>query len=179
MEKIDLTKYVVPNTYATHKGKKTQNSYPVRKPKKDEWWMTHPSDDMVCGPLAVIMTADLATYVVDPQIVPKLKDADYELVTLHVGITHSASVFVLPVKYGSNGFSDSLRAAVEASKVGFVRIAANMGDKMYDAYMPTNEISPPVWPEDLTLTKVLDIAFKGKAIDSWNHPVLKELRGEF
>jgi hypothetical protein len=179
VEKIDFTKYKLADTLATQRGRKEQNTFQVRKPKKDEWWMTHPSSDMVIGPLAAIQTADLAWYLVDPQIVPRLKEVDYELVTLHVAITHSASIFLLPVKFGSNGFSDSLRAAVEASKAGFVRIAANMADKMYDAYMPTNDITPPVWPDDITLTKVLEVAFKGRAVDAMNHPVLKELRGEF
>ncbi len=55
---------------------------------------------------------------------------------------------------------------------------ANMGAGTYDVLEARGQFPDPVWPE-VTLEKLLELAFKDRFIDNLDHPVLKRLRGEF
>ena len=47
----------------------------------------------------------------------------------------------------------------------------------YEIYVATGITAEPEFP-DLPMKEILRIAFKGKYIDSIDHPVLRKLRGE-
>jgi hypothetical protein len=40
-----------------------------------------------------------------------------------------------------------------------------------------NHVAEPQWPE-LSFQEVIKIAFRNKMIDTWEHPILRRLRGE-
>jgi hypothetical protein len=67
--------------------------------------------------------------------------------------------------------------AIELATRSWVRVAANMSAGCYDVYRAGGQLSEPEWP-DLTFQAILRIAFKGRFIDSLDHPVLRQLRGE-
>ena len=72
------------------------------------------------------------------------------------------------------------KSALEAAKhaeTKWVRIAANQSVGAYDVYEAIGEIPDPNWT-GLSFQEIIKIAFKGKIIDSLDHPVLKRLRGE-
>ena len=48
---------------------------------------------------------------------------------------------------------------------------------MYETFESTADLDEPEWP-DLSFKQILEIAFRGKYIDDWNHPALRRLRGE-
>ena len=90
--------------------------------------------------------------------------------------------FLWPIRLpGDDGkldsWSQSAMDAAEAAKSSWVRITANMSLQGYEFQTATAQLAEPAWP-DLTLGKVLEIAFRGKLIDSWDHDVLRRLRGE-
>jgi hypothetical protein len=90
--------------------------------------------------------------------------------------------FLWPIRLpGEDGkldsWSQSAMDAAEAAKSSWVRITANMGLQGYEFLSATAQLAEPDWP-DLGLGKVLEIAFRGKLIDSWDHVVLRRLRGE-
>jgi hypothetical protein len=58
-----------------------------------------------------------------------------------------------------------------------VRVKANMSLGAYEVYEASATIPEPTWPE-LTYQQMLAIAFKGRLVDNFDHPVLKRLRGE-
>jgi hypothetical protein len=60
----------------------------------------------------------------------------------------------------------------------WVRVKANMSLGAYEVYEASANIPEPAWPGDLTFDQMLKIAFKGRLVDSFDHPVLKRLRGE-
>jgi hypothetical protein len=47
----------------------------------------------------------------------------------------------------------------------------------YDVFEATAEWPEPDWP-NVPFNELLRVAFKGKVIDTLDHPVLKRLRGE-
>lgn len=61
---------------------------------------------------------------------------------------------------------------------GWVRIAANMSLGAYEVFVAAGENLPePTWPE-VDFQTLLRTAFKGHFIQSFDHPVLRRLRGE-
>ena len=60
---------------------------------------------------------------------------------------------------------------------GWVRVAANMSLGAYDVFQTTANLPDPEWPE-VAFEQLLKIGFKGKFINSLDHPVLQRLRGE-
>jgi hypothetical protein len=59
----------------------------------------------------------------------------------------------------------------------WVRVKANTNLGAYEVYEASSTIPDPEWPE-LSFSQMLTIAFKGRLVDSYSHPVLKRLRGE-
>ena len=56
-------------------------------------------------------------------------------------------------------------------------MAADMSLGAYRIWEARGDLPEPEWPEQ-SLRDLLSIAFKGRYIDSLDHPVLKHLRGE-
>ena len=60
----------------------------------------------------------------------------------------------------------------------WVRVVSNRSLGAYDINTPKAELNDPTWPPELSLKEILDIAFEGRIITEWDHPILKALRGE-
>jgi hypothetical protein len=101
---------------------------------------------------------------------------------LELRITRTGAVFLWPVRLpGADGKVDEWsRTALESADMavkGWVRVTANMALGAYEVWQATGTVPPPEWP-DLPLKEILRIAFKGRLIDTLDHPVLRKLRGE-
>ena len=72
----------------------------------------------------------------------------------------------------------SAQVAAEMAMKRWIRVKANMSLGAYDIFEASCTIPEPEWPGDVTFLKLLEIAFKGRLVDSLDHPVLKRLRGE-
>ena len=64
-----------------------------------------------------------------------------------------------------------------APRISWVRVAANMSLGAYEVYEASGSIPDPEWP-DVTFRVLLEIAFKGRFIQSLDHPVIHRLQGE-
>ena len=73
-------------------------------------------------------------------------------------------------------WESALRAAQKA-ETEWVRVSANMQLGAYNVFAAAAELPDPTWPE-ITFSEVLRVAFKGRYIDSHDHAVLRQLRGE-
>lgn len=69
----------------------------------------------------------------------------------------------------------ALEYATQAGK--WQRIAANRDLGEYDQYLTDCNWGEPDWPE-ATFEQLVRVAFKGRWIDSLDHPVIRNLRGE-
>ena len=65
----------------------------------------------------------------------------------------------------------------EHAKLKWIRITANMHSGGYDVYEATGVLPDPEWPHH-DINKLIEVAFRGKVIDSLNHPVVQSLLGE-
>jgi hypothetical protein len=67
--------------------------------------------------------------------------------------------------------------AADKAKTQWIKVVANMGLGAYDQYVATAQFPAPTWP-DITFQAIIRIAFRDRMISDWDHPVLKQLRGE-
>jgi hypothetical protein len=102
-------------------------------------------------------------------------------VVLAVTINRQSVLSLWPLKLPTeearyNAWSQTAREAAELAKTDWVRMSADMSLGGYRIYKAEGQLSDPVWP-DMTLNKMLEIAFRDRIVDSESHPVIRRLRG--
>ena len=121
-------------------------------------------------------------YLVAPDIIPLLAE-DVRQVDLRLCLNRQGVAFLWPVPMPgpdgrSNSWHDSAREAAALAEASWIRMVASMSEGAYGIYRATGEIPSPEWP-DLTLQEALELGFKdGRLIDTADHPILRQLRGE-
>jgi len=154
----------------------------VKKPSGQDFIRVHPSTAFRL-PVAIIeLRDDRETFLVLPAIARDIP-GEYNTVTMYTYINRQGVVFLWPVRLpGPDGRQlEWHRSAAEAAEMAmkrWVRVKANMSLGAYEVYEAAATIPEPGWPPDLTFQQMLTIAFKGRLVDSFDHPVLKRLRGE-
>jgi hypothetical protein len=181
---FDPTKLRLSQDFAASLGvKKAMLTLPVRKPSKEWWVRTHPTEEYQLQTAVIELKEDRETYLVSPSLRPQLVgEPTFGLRAFFLATNRQKVLFFWPVKLpGSDGKIDewsrsALDAAVLASKQ-WGRVSANMGLGAYEVNYSTVDWGEPEWP-DLSMGQLLKIAFKDRYIDNWDHAVLKRLRGE-
>jgi hypothetical protein len=162
--------------------RKQQTVWRCQKPNRQEFVRVRPGAEWRLETACFEDKKLRETYLVDRSL-----RADFAMeivpVCLFTAITRQNDVFLWPCKMpGSDGrkndWNDSALAAAQAAEKRWVRLAANMGAGRYDVFVATGELTDPVWPADLTLHELLRLCFKDRFVQSADHPVLKQLRGE-
>jgi hypothetical protein len=162
--------------------KKVVLTIPVRRPNPQDFIRVHKEADFRLAVAIIDLKDDRETFLVLPSIARDIP-GEYTTVMMYTCINRAGVVFLWPVRLpGTDGRQlEWHRSAAEAAKMAvdsWVRIKANMSLGAYDVFAASSTIPDPTWPSDLTFEQMLRIAFKGRLVDSLNHPVLKRLRGE-
>ena len=160
--------------------RKLLTTVPVRKPHRQEFVRVHPDESYRLPTPVLELKEDNESYLVDRtlwqelpgEIVPK---------TLFVAINRQGVVFIWPVRMpGEDGRIDSWNQsaahAAELATSRWIRLASNRSLGAYEISEATGDLPEPTWPEH-DLPALLRIAFKGRYIDSLDHPVVARLRG--
>jgi hypothetical protein len=184
---FDLDAMRLPQDFLAAEGCQKVLTVSVRKPHKSWFIRVHPDQSyrVQAGFVELEMEADRGgeLYYVAPRSGrswrwnPPSRDA------LFTAVSRQGSYFLWPVKLpgDGNGRGDSWhRSALEAATVAmknWVRITANQEQGVYDRIIAPGTIPEPRWP-DKSFKELLRIGFKGRVIDSWDHPILCRLRGE-
>jgi hypothetical protein len=156
----------------------------VRKPPAEDFVRVHPDKAMTI-PVALHEGRDNFTseyYVVLPKVLSTMMDLRGAFYAqLHVTVTPSGTVMLWPVKLPTGGagnpwYESALRGA-EMAKNDWIRIFADPGQKQYRLVKAPGVFAEPAFP-DKSLNELLKIAFKGRVIDSDDHPICRRLRGE-
>jgi len=138
---------------------------------------------ITCRAIARIeLKDDRETYLVIPDIARDIP-GEYVMSTMHTCINRAGVVFLWPVRLPSPdgrqlAWHHSAQVAAEMAMKRWIRVKANMSLGAYDIFEASCTIPEPEWPSDISFPKLLEIAFKGRLVDSLDHPVLKRLRGE-
>lgn len=166
--------------------KKLLTTVKVMRPAPTWFVRVHPDPDYsVPAWLLDLKDEQDGVYFVDSRIVPTLAgESALKRKQLFTAITRNGDPFLWPVNLpGDDGRLDdwsrsAQEAAIEARK-HWLRLQSNRKAGYYDCWIaPDNaQIPEPKWP-DLTLRELLKIAFRDRLIDSYDHVVLRKLRGE-
>lgn len=155
---------------------------PVRKPRRTEFFRTHP--DYVLDTLILERDdgSDRETYIVDP-LVRDLVPQELRWVRLFVCINRRDTVFVWPAKLprednrrGEAWAKSALLAAEKAKKL-WVRLYGDQDLGAYAILVAPKDHGEPQWP-DKTFRDLLELAFRDLRIDRPDHPAIRELNGE-
>jgi hypothetical protein len=163
--------------------KKAILTVPVKKPARECYVRTHPSEDYRILTAVIELKEDREIYLVAPSLREELStEATFSPRLLVTSQTRQGVLFIWPIKMpGSDGRHDDWsRSALEASTMAaekWVRVVANMHLGAYDTFYATADLPEPTWP-DKTFGELLEIAFKDKYIKTLDHIVLRKLRGE-
>jgi hypothetical protein len=163
--------------------KKLIVTIPVGKPSKESFVRTHPDPAYRLATGVIDLKEVKETYLVDPSLREALaRESTYVAKLLITTITRQGVLSLWPIRLpGSDGRLDEWnRSALEAADLArdqWVRISANVNLGANDIGIATGIADEPEFPA-MSMREILQIAFKGKYIDSIDHPVLRKLRGE-
>jgi hypothetical protein len=163
--------------------KKVVATIPVRKPNNQDFIRVHPSPDFRLPVALIELRDEREMYLVRPYIAREIP-GEYFAATMYTTINRAGVVFLWPVRLpGTDGrqltWHTSAAEAAEAAMKGWVRVRADMSLGAYVWWEASSTTPEPTWPKDLTFERMLEIAFKnGRLVESLDHPVLKQLRGE-
>jgi hypothetical protein len=153
---------------------------PVRKPSKEWFIRCHPAYRLETTLLELKELRE--TYLVHPDMRPLLEEESTVVHRLLVTcMTRQGTIFLWPIALPradgrDDSWSASAREAATRACECWVRIQPDQETQSYRIDYAEDLPDRP-WPET-TLRDLLARAFRGKVIDSLDHPVLRHLRGE-
>ncbi len=178
----DLSKLRVSQDFAAAAGtEKIITKIPVGKPHKQWWSRVRPESDFRIETVILEIKEKNEIYLVAPELWSLLAD-ETTRAAIFTGINRQGVLFLWPVKLpGADGRHNpwhlsSLAAATTAQDC-WIRMTANQPAGAYDIVKSVAKLDDPKWP-NVCFNELLRTAFAGRYIDSLEHPVLKELRGE-
>lgn len=169
------------NYGATLGVKKLLTTVPVGKPSKPTFFRTHPSSDMTFPAMLLEQKTKNENYLVTPDVAQHISEL-VRPVKLHAAIDRQNNVSLIPVPMpGEDGtrnpWHESLAQTVAHATNNWVRIKANMSLGSYDVHEAIGVLPEPDWP-DHNIDALVKVAFRGKIIDSLDHPVIQAALGK-
>jgi hypothetical protein len=179
---FDLESLRLSQDFASSVGvQKLLTTVPVRKPQGQEFIQVHPDEHWRLQTAVLELKEERETYLVDRSLWPELLG---EVVPkmLFTAINRQHVLFIWPIRLpGEDGrldvWNQSALEAADHAMTHWVRVKANMALGAYEVFQANGFSDTPMWPQH-TFQEIINIAFKQRFIDSWEHPVLRRLRGE-
>ena len=182
LEGFDLESLRVSQDFVKDTGvKKLLTTVPVRKPNKQDFVRVHPDSSYVLDTMLLNLKEERETYLVAPSFREEIPQ-ELTHTRLALATNRQKVLFLWQLRLpGSSGKTDawsmSALEAYEEAKKNWVRISANMSLGAYEIYEALGNLSDPDWPDE-SMDEIVRIAFRNSFIDSYDHPVLRRLRGE-
>ena len=151
---------------------------PVRKPSRHEFFRVHPNH--ILDTTVFIDKEEREVYLVIPSMRAHLV-GEARPVLLVPTISRQNAIFIWPVPLPSedgrrNAWTDTAQEAMHLGREHWIRLMPDMGLGAYRIYKAEGQLSDPIW-SDKPFQELLEIAFKGRVINSPDHPVVRRLRG--
>ena len=182
LEGFDLESLRVSQDFVKDSGvKKLLTTIPVRKPNRQDFVRVHHDSSYVLDTMLLNLKEERETYLVAPSFREEIPQ-ELTHTRLALATNRQKVLFLWQLRLpGSSGKTDawsmSALEAYEEAKNNWVRVSANMSLGAYDIYEALGNLSDPEWPDE-SMDEIVRIAFRNSFIDSYDHPVLRRLRGE-
>jgi len=179
LSEFDLGKFrVTQEHFGTASAEKIITTVPVDKPPKSSFFRTHPDPDYSVEVGVVELPVTKETYLVTGDLVPALdSESTFRFRHLVTTVTRSGAIYLWPIGEPTNNYARSAHEIAALAKSTWLRLRSNQETSSYEAQPAADQSAEPVWPKK-SLAELIKLAFKGRIIDSIDHPVLRELRGE-
>jgi hypothetical protein len=158
---------------------KRLGSIEVRKPKKQEWFRSHPEMFAEISVVRRESTGDF--YAVDPELVHELEEETREAY-IAAAISYEGALFLWPIikpKADGSGiqlFENDL-ADLSLSRECWIRRQWMSGSKSYRVDQANTDRQPD-WPDNTSINDWVERAFRGRFIDTLDHTLVRQLRGD-
>ncbi len=181
-DRFDLEKLRLSQAFDNTLGvKKRIFTVSVKKPDRQWWVRVHPDETYRLKTAVLELKEERETYLVDSSLWSELSS---EIIRkeLYTAMNRQGIPFIWPVRLpGPDGRHDAWnRCAAEAAELAtrrWIRLASNMHLGAYDVFEATGDLPEPDWPE-ISFQELLQVAFRGKFINTMDHPAIRRLRGE-
>jgi len=182
LEGFDLEALRLTQDFEAVTTKKVLNLVPVRKPKGQEFFRTLRGEEWAFSTYILdLKDENREVYLVHPGLISDLEQ-EIRPVALHTAYNRQGNFFLIPVMLPregrQNSWHESLQQAVIAARDAWVRAVPNQSIGGYDLIVAQGTIKDPQLPEVTGIADLLKIAFRDRFINSIDHPVLRQLRGE-
>lgn len=163
--------------------KKALLTVPVRKPGNEWWVRVHPAAEYQLQTAVLDLKEDNEVYLVDRSLWPELaSEPTFSPRALFTAMTRQGVLFLWPVRLPRadgriDAWSESALEAATMAQSIWCRVAANMQLGAYEVNQASCPDPAPSWPA-MPFKELLRVAFKGRFVDTLNHPALRKLRGE-
>ncbi len=163
--------------------KKILGTVPVRRPGPQDFFRVRPEREFRFEFHCIELRDDNEIYIVDQSMVRDLA-SEITLRTFYTVMTRQGVLTLWPAKTpnpdGGLGYEwqiSAMRAAEMAMKQ-WVRIRGNRNLGAYEITVAADNLPEPEWP-DYSFNQICEIAFRDKPIiKSFDHEVVKRLRGQ-
>ena len=183
IKETDFSKYRLSQDFLSQVGvKKVLSTVPVRKPSKQEFVRVHPHEEWRLDTLLLELKDERENYLIAPELHEELSEFATPT-SLLTTISRQKVLMLWPTKLPgldgrSNPWHDSALQAAKLAEEKWVRVSANMSLGGYEVFEALGNLSDPEWPDDgINFDRLLEIAFRGRIINSLDHPIVKKLRG--
>jgi hypothetical protein len=165
-------------------SKKILTTVPVRRPRKQEFFRSHPDSGMTLAAMLFTDEEDSEAYFVAPDMRSAgILASTVKPTLLQLAMLRTGQIFIWPLTLpsteggGGRSWHESALKAKELSKTKWIRVVADRAISGYQPFAAEGELAEPEWPTDLTFNEILEIAFADKIIFSEDHPAVRKLRG--
>jgi hypothetical protein len=164
------------------KVRKALLTIPVKKPNREWFIRVHPDTAYHLHTRVIEIKNPDEVYLVNQALAPELEgEITFTAKMLFLAINRQNIPFFWPVRMpGNDGRRDNWSAsALDAAQLATTRWVRVTSDMTLGAYqvLYAEYAHEPEWPEQ-PMHALLRIAFRDRYIDSLDHPILKQLRGE-
>jgi hypothetical protein len=178
---FDLNSMRLPANYSAGLGvKKVLNKVPVGLPDRAKFFRVGDGEAWTFRAFLYEDKVANEIYIVLPFLQPLLGNLARPA-QLYAAIDRSDNPLLIPVFLPGedgqwNSWPESRAQGVEMAKTHWVRLASNKSINAYEINQATAVLPDPVWP-DTTMGELIRVAFRGKIIDTPDHPVIRALQG--
>jgi hypothetical protein len=157
-------------------------SVAVCRPRRQWFVRVHPDPAMHIESFLLHREQDQQFYLVDRDLAPTLPGETVAM-ALFTAVNMSGGVFLWPIRLPDpNGRQHECHVtahrAAELAQTEWVRISWDQALSNYGVVRARGQVPEPAWP-DADLQKVLSVAFRDRYIDTLDHPVVRQLLGDF
>ena len=163
--------------------RKVISTVPNRKPHKSEYFQVRRDEEyqLQTTVLELEKGVERSTYLVSPALREELSGEIVPALLLTC-VNRAGDLFLWRIKLPgpdgrSNTWTDSALQIAKAAENNWCRMVPDMANGIYTHWEASAPLPDPQWP-DLSFHEILKLAFRGRMIESLDHPVLRELRGE-